>query len=511
MSQTVKILITVLAPLLVLLLPESMLLAGMDAAQQRVAAVFVFAVISWILEPIPIFATSVAIIGLLIALALKRSTLWRLQEDQGTMLKSAEMMGTFGNKILILFLGGFFLALAASRYRLDIVAAKTLLKPFGTKPVYVILGLMVITAIFSMFMSNTATTAMMLAVLTPVLARLPDKDPARAAATLAIPVAANVGGIGTPIVHPCPTPWPGVFGRITHQTSLNGWPSGLRSPWFCWLFHGACCFSTALKPIMSVESFEAQLMKGTRPMIAYGTCAATVLLWLTGLLHGINSYAVAMVPIVVFTATGIVSAKDLRGMGWDILWLVAGGVALGIALNKTNLTATVIEAIPFASMSVIVLVALISFVTALMATFMSHTATANLMLPLIAALGTTLGAQLDGIGGSTSLVIAATIAASLGMALPISTPPNAIAYGSGMIEQKQMAVAGSIITIIGLVMLIPLLLIFSILEAFNMRELSIIIVDDQPEVTPSHQPRPLTPATHANFCGKQCPRSARRD
>jgi sodium-dependent dicarboxylate transporter 2/3/5 len=379
------------------------------------------------------------------------------------LLSSKALQGSFDSRILILFLGGFFLALAASRYRLDVVMAKTLLKPFGTKPAFVILGLMIITALFSMFMSNTATTAMMLAVLTPVLASLPENDPGRTGAILAIPLAANIGSIGTPIGTPPNAVALGTLGEAA-PNFLEWMTFGV--PYVVVLLFIAWClllfFHKPHTEQMSVE-FEAKLMKGSRPLIAYVTCAATVLLWLTGPLHGINSYAVAMVTIVVFCATGIVSAKDLRGMGWDILWLVAGGVALGMALSKTGLTAKVINSIPFASMPIFALVGLISVVTALMATFMSNTATANLMLPLVATLGTSLATQLDGIGGSTSLVIAATIAASMGMALPISTPPNAIAYGSGMINTKQMAMLGSIVTVIGLLLLIPLLLVFSLI------------------------------------------------
>ena len=434
----------------------------MDPVQQRVAAVFVFAVIAWVLEPIPIFATSVAIIGLLLGLASDTApVLWRL--DSESALSSKALMGSFGSRILLLFIGGFFLAIAASRYRLDIFLAKVLLKPFGNKPSVVILGLMIITALFSMFMSNTATTAMMLAVLAPVLASLPEQDPGRIGATLAIPLAANIGGIGTPIGTPPNAVALGVLGD--QAPNFVEWMA-FGVPYALVLLGIAWFLLMLLHKPQSKElavNFEGKLMRGQRPMIAYVTCASTVILWLTGPLHGVNSYAVAMVPIVVFTATGVISAKDLRGLGWDILWLVAGGVALGMALSESGLTTTIIGAIPFAEMPIALLVGLVCCVTALMATFMSNTATANLMLPLVATLGVSLADQLTGIGGSTSLVLAATIAASMGMALPISTPPNAIAYGSGLIQTKQMAAIGTIVTILGLLLLIPLLIIFNLL------------------------------------------------
>ncbi len=92
--------------------------------------------------------------------------------------------------------------MAATKYRLDVNLARVLLKPFGTQPKYVMFGLMLITAIFSMFMSNTATTAMMLSILAPVIALFGAKDPGKIAFALCIPVAANIGGIGTPIGTP---------------------------------------------------------------------------------------------------------------------------------------------------------------------------------------------------------------------------------------------------------------------------------------------------------------------
>ena len=116
--------------------------------------------------------------------------------------KQKSIFGTFADPIIILFLGGFFLADAATKFRLDVNLARVLLKPFGTNPKYVLLGLMSVTAVFSMFMSNTATAAMMLALLTPVLALFKPEDRGRAAFALCIPIGANVGGIGTPIGTP---------------------------------------------------------------------------------------------------------------------------------------------------------------------------------------------------------------------------------------------------------------------------------------------------------------------
>ena len=108
----------------------------------------------------------------------------------------------FADPIIMLFIGGFILAIAATKSGLDVLLARVMLKPFGTQSRYVLLGFILVTAFFSMFLSNTATAAMMLTFLTPVLKALPADGKGKIGLALAIPVAANVGGMGTPIGTP---------------------------------------------------------------------------------------------------------------------------------------------------------------------------------------------------------------------------------------------------------------------------------------------------------------------
>ncbi len=181
-----KFIIPIAIPLLVLLMPLSAFpFDGLTIIQQRVIAIFLLAALLWVFEPIPIYATSVVIIVLeLMMLSDKGLVLFRLNESSpefGGLLHYSDIMATFASPIIMLFLGGFFLAMAATKYRLDVNLARVLLKPFGQNPKYVMLGLMMITGIFSMFMSNTATTAMMLSILTPVIAVFGPKDPGRIA------------------------------------------------------------------------------------------------------------------------------------------------------------------------------------------------------------------------------------------------------------------------------------------------------------------------------------------
>ena len=177
---------------------------GLTLVEQRVMAIFAMATLCWILEQIPIYATCVLIIVLEL-LCVSTQGLWFTRTespDLGVLIDYKTIMDSFASPIIMLFLGGFFLAMAATKYRLDINLARVLLKPFGRDPKFVMLGLMLITAIFSMFMSNTATTAMMLSILTPVLLLFPEKDLGKIAFLLSVPVAANIGGIATPIGTP---------------------------------------------------------------------------------------------------------------------------------------------------------------------------------------------------------------------------------------------------------------------------------------------------------------------
>lgn len=174
--------------------------------QVRMPAIFILAVLCWVLEPIPIFATSVLLIGLELLLICNKGPICFRDpsriEEMGKLLPYQDILTTFASPIIMLFLGGFFLAMAATKYHLDVNLARVFLRPFGESPKFVMLGIIITTAVFSMFMSNTATTALMITIVTPVLRLLPNDDLGRTALVLCIPLAANIGGIRTPIGTP---------------------------------------------------------------------------------------------------------------------------------------------------------------------------------------------------------------------------------------------------------------------------------------------------------------------
>lgn len=466
----VKAFIPLAVFLFILLMPDSwLMMPGITVIEQRIIAIFILAALCWILEPIPIYATSVLVIVLQLILVSDRGLSWFTQsqppEQMGQLLSHQALMATFASPIIMLFLGGFFLAMAATKYRLDVNLARVMLKPFGQRPAYVMLGLMSITAVFSMFMSNTATTAMMLSILTPVLATLPPGDKGRIAFVLSIPVAANIGGIGTPIGTP-PNAIALKYINEISPISFGEWMVFgvpfvvvlLAISW--WLL---CRFYPSSEQSISLK-IKGKFLRSWQAIVVYITFGITVLLWLIGGEFGMNSYVVAMIPVALFSCTKIINKEDLQTISWDVLWLVAGGIALGIGLESSGLASRVINAIPFASLSPMAVLVGAMLLTLVMANFMSHTATANLLLPLMAILATSLPG-LESIGNAITLLLAVTFAASLGMSLPISTPPNALASATGQVDTPQMAKIGVIVGIIGLLLTLVMLWIIQLFGA----------------------------------------------
>ncbi|GAL09874.1 putative transporter [Vibrio astriarenae] len=181
-----------------------------------------------------------------------------------------------------------------------------------------------------------------------------------------------------------------------------------------------------------------------------------------GSAHGMNSYTVALIPVAVFSMTGIINKEDLKGISWDVLWLVSGGIALGLALDKTGLAKLVVGSIPFGMLSPYAVLLGAAALCLLMANFMSHTATANLLMPIMAALGMSMEGLVP-LGGIMTLILVVTFAASLGMSLPISTPPNALAHATGFVNTKQMARVGVILGVIGVALSFVMVWILNII------------------------------------------------
>ena len=436
---------------------------GLNVVQQRMIAIFAFAALMWMFEIIPAWTTSVVIIVLmLLTISNKGFGLFLNNVNDGSVfIDYTAVMAAFANPIIMLFLGGFVLAIAATKVGLDVQLAKILLKPFGTNPKTVMLGILCVVAIFSMFMSNTATAAMMLAFLTPVLKSLPADGKGRIGLALAIPVAANIGGIGTPIGTPPNAIALGYLNDMGMGVTFMDWMLRMV-PFVIVMILIAWGLLLVLFPFKA-KKIELKIEGGAKPghhtIVVYVTFAVTILLWITEQWTGINSNIVALIPFAVFSATGVIDKKDLSEIEWSVLWMVAGGLALGVGLMKTGLASTLVNAIPFSSMSPFLVMVAAGVIGYLISNFLSHSSAANLLCPIIAVIGSALSVELEPFGGVRSLLIGLAISTSVAMLLPISTPPNAIASSTGLVETKDMLKVGVVIGVVGLVLGYALLMI----------------------------------------------------
>ena len=394
---------------------------GLTVIQQRIIAIFAFATLMWIMSVVSSWATSVSIIVLMLLFCTDSGIAPMVVEDKvGPLLSYKGVMATFADPVIMLFIGGFVLAIAATKTGLDAQLAKVLLKPFGTRSEMVLLGFLLITGLFSMFVSNTATAAMMLTFLTPVFRQLPPEGKGRISLAMSIPIAANLGGMGTPIGTP-----PNTI-ALKYLNDPEGLNLGLGfGQWMMFMF-----------PLV----------------IVIITFFITVALWLLDRVTGINSYTVAMIPFMVFALTGVITKRDLEQINWSVIWMVAGGFALGYGLNASGLAANAVKSIPFGEFSPLLILLMGGLICYLLSNFISNSATAALLMPILAVVCGAMGDKLDPIGGTPTVLIGVAIAASSAMILPISTPPNALAFATGYVKQKDMSMMGIIMGIISMVL-----------------------------------------------------------
>ena len=434
---------------------------GLTVIQQRVIAIFVFATLSWLTEAIPSWATSLAIItSMCLTISNNSLAFFKGEENEtfGTLLKSKDIMAAFADPVIMLFLGGFILAIAATKSGLDVLLAKNLIRPFGKKSENVLLGFLLITGLFSMFVSNTATAAMMLTFLTPVFAALPANGKGRIALTMSIPVAANIGGMGTPIGTP---PNAIALKVLNDEAGLN---MGLGfGQWMMIMFPlTIVILLISWRIILKFFPFTQKTIElkidghvhhGWRMWVVCLTFIATILLWVIPKDYtGIDANTVAMIPMGIFAITGVITAKDLKEIDWAVIWMVAGGFALGLGMNGSGLADAAIKSIPFGEWSPLVILFASGLICYFLSNFISNTATAALLVPILAVVCTGMGDRLAGIGGTPTVLIGIALSASAAMCLPISTPPNAIAYSTGLVKQNDMLKIGLTVGIITLVL-----------------------------------------------------------
>ena len=411
-------------------------------SQVYVLFLLFFSIGLWLTEAIPPFSVGLFILAFL-AFSLGNPRFNSEPQD------IAKYVNTFSSSVIWLMLGGFFLASALTKTGLDADLFKFTLKVSGVTPKRILIGLMCTTMIASMLMSNTAITAMVIAAVMPFLNNLGKKSPLSKALLLGIPIAATTGGLSTIIGTPA--------NAIAAGALEN---AGIQMDFLHWMFYGVplALFLTAISCFVLVKvfikenqplSFEFLKSNNTEVVnrelrikrrIVIAIVIVTLLLWMSSSLHNLSVSAVAAIPIVFLTMTGVVEGKDVRGLSWDTLLLVAGGLSLGLALQETGLLTHYAQKIVTVKIHYLVFLCLLAYFTMLFANVMSHTATSTVMIPLGMAI-------LPEFKTEVSLIIG--LASSTALFLPVSTPANAIVYSTGLLELKDFRIGGIVIGLLG--------------------------------------------------------------
>lgn len=409
-----------------------------------------FAMGLWFTEAVPPFSVSILIIAYLVFM-LGNKNLNAAPEN------IERYVTTFSSSIIWLMLGGFFLAAAMTKTRLDEALFRFTLKISGTSPRKLLIGLMSTTMVASMLMSNTAATAMVIASIMPLLNALGTKSGLTKALLLGVPIAASTGGMGSIIGSPPNLIAAGALENI-----------GITVTFLDWMIYGLpiALALTAISCIVLIRLFikdntaislnflqdndvERSKEEKTQRTIVLIIIIVTVLLWLTTTIHGIKVGAVSAVPLVFLTLTGILKNKDVQGLPWDTLLLVAGGLSLGMALQNSGLLEHYATQMRNIKVHYIILIFILAYMTMAFSNVMSHTATSTVLVPLGIAILT---------GFETQIAIIVGLVSSTALLLPVSTPPNAIAYSTGMLKISDFRIGGLVVGLLG-----PLLAILWVL------------------------------------------------
>ena len=389
----------------------------------------------------PAFAVSLLAIGLELAILGRTDGVY----DEGSQ-DWQRFIATWGSPLIWLFFGGFVLAQAAEETGLDRRMATSVLGRLGQRPAVLLLGVMGITAVLSMFISNTATATLMLAVLSPLFVKGNSEGHFTKALLMGVAFAANIGGMGTVIGSP---PNAIAVGELLDVSPVNfaDWMFYAIPPvivllglaW-CYLllrYFGKGAF-TPLEGTLLTDRLDIQISP-IRQINVVVIFAVTIGMWITNPWHGVPTTVISFVPICIFTATGILGPDDIRKLPWDVLLLIAGGLSLGVAIADTGLSTWVVQQLPLEGLSPWVVVLAFCYLIVLLSNLMSNTAAANMILPLAMAVVAKSNPQ---------MVIPIALSASAAMCLPISTPPNAIVFGTRRLATTDLLVGGILLGMI---------------------------------------------------------------
>ena len=355
--------------------------------------VFVLPAVNWITSAIPPYANGQLVMGLgalLIGYPAETLRPFDAPAMDSEVHSWTDFVSPAAAPVVVLMLGGFVLSHASHATGIDRILARLVLRPFASSPRMLMLGVLIVSGWLSMWMSNTATAAMVTVMLTPLVERMGSGERVSKfgrGLLLAVPVGANLGGIGTPIGTP---PNAIVFGAMRAagiDVSFAGWML-FALPLTAVLILIAWRVLLAFYPPEPDQQVSLDEIKPDgrdltwKTWLTAATFTVTVGLWVTSPLTDLPIGAVALIPLIVFPAFGLLTAPQVNQLEWNILLLIAGGLALGKGMEETGLAAWIIELLPVAGLPAFAALAALLASALILSTLMSNTATANLLVPI---------------------------------------------------------------------------------------------------------------------------------
>lgn len=406
--------------------------AGWSREQVFAVTILAATALAWATEALPLFATAFVSIAAQMFLLSNPAGWPGLGFEQGGGPEPRAFLSAAADPVLVLFFAGLVLSRAISKTGLDHGIAARVLRPLGDTPPRLLLGVMITTAGFSLLMSNTATTALMLALIGPILRQIPAGDPYRKALILAVPLSANIAGMSTPIASPPNAIAVSYLARSGVEIGFLTWMAiavplvvallGLTWRWLLRLYPPDAAS-------WRIEFEDARLTPRGKWVLV--VALGTIAIWMTESWHGVPANVAAVLPVILLLATSVVTRTEVNTLDWDVLILIAGGLTLGYSLQVTGADARLASMIPLAAgeASRLGLLVLATFV---LGTFFSNTAIASMLMPVAVTVSLADGGGVDLAG----YALAIALVASLSMALPVSTPPNAMAHATGELTRR---------------------------------------------------------------------------
>lgn len=447
-----QIVLLALGPLLGLIVGGFMLAFDWPLAASITAGITILCASWWVTEVIPIPATSLIPLAVFPLLGV---------------LDAAQVASAYGSPLILLLMGGFILSTAMERSRTHEQIALRIVNVFGKRSFrQIVFGFMFAAALLSMWISNTATTLMLLPIALAVLSYAKSEQLV-VALMLGICYSASVGGIGTPIGTPPNLIFLKVYEENTGQEiTFLQWMIWALPVVICMLPLIALWLTRGLETDSEIRVPQAKpwTTEQRRVLIVF---ALTALAWITrkepfggwsGLL-GLESANDASVALLAVVLMFIIPARDradssrrlldwetANRIPWGMLFLFAGGIAIAKAFTVSGLAAGMAENLSYITrMSIILMMLLICLSVTFLTEITSNTATTSLLMPVLAVAGAAAGID------PALLMVPAAMSASCAFMLPVATAPNAIIFGSGKVPIAMMLRRGFALNLIGAV------------------------------------------------------------